>query len=93
MKYEWDKSKNEINIRKHGIDFAEVPAIFEHPTLQSIDTRTDYGEERWIAIGLLTIHIIAVVVYVEKTEDTIRIISARKANKYEEKIYKSSIKD
>lgn len=93
MKYVWDKEKNEINIRKHGIDFAEVPTIFEHPTLQSIDTRNDYGEERWIAIGLLTIHTIAVVVYVEKTENTIRIISARKANKHEEKIYKSSIKD
>jgi uncharacterized protein len=91
MKYIWDKKKNEANIRKHGIDFSDVPKIFEHPTLQSLDVRHDYGEERWIAIGLLTAHTIAVVVYVEKMEDTIRIVSARKANKYEEKAYNTGI--
>jgi uncharacterized DUF497 family protein len=93
IKYVWDKKKNEANIRNHGIDFADVPKIFEHPTVQNIDSRFDYGEERWIAIGLLTSHIMAVVIYVEKTEDTIRIISARKANKYEEEYYKSRIKN
>jgi len=91
MKYVWDGKKNEANIRKHGIDFSDVPVFFERPTVQNIDVRHDYGEERWIAIGLLTSQTIAVVVYVEKTKDTIRIISARKANKYEEIYYKNSV--
>lgn len=91
MIYLWDKKKNDANIRKHGVDFSDVPAIFERPIIRNIDIRHDYGEERWIAIGLLKFHLIAVVVYVEKTEDTIRIISARKANKHEETYYKNSI--
>jgi hypothetical protein len=44
-----------------------------------------------MAIGMLSSHLIAVVVYVEKTEDTIRIISARKANRHEENYYKNNI--
>jgi uncharacterized protein len=91
MRYLWDPAKCRENIRKHGIDFSDVPMIFDHPTVQYSDDRYDYGEERWIAIGILSSHLIAVVVYVEKTEDTIRIISARKANKHEENYYKSSI--
>jgi len=91
MKYLWDKKKNEANLSKHGLDFSDVPKIFEHPTVKNLDMRYAYGEDRWIIIGLLTSHTIAVVVYVEKTEDTIRIISARKANKYEEKYYQNSI--
>jgi uncharacterized protein len=93
MNYIWDDKKNEANIRKHGIDFSDVPRIFDHPTVQNLDNRHNYGEERWIAIGMLSPHIIAVVVYVEKTEDTIRIISARKANNHEENYYKNSIED
>jgi uncharacterized protein len=91
MSYIWDRKKSEANFRKHGIDFSDVPRIFEHPTVQYIDDRYDYGEERWTAIGMLSSHLIAVVVYVEKTEDTIRIISARKANRHEEDYYKHSI--
>lgn len=91
MKYVWDKAKNEANIRKHGIDFSDVPKIFERPVVRNLDSRHDYGEDRWIAIGLLTIHLIVVVVYVEKTEDTIRIISARKANRHEEKNYNACV--
>ena len=73
--------------RKMNPIFAIMALIFpkfqrfsHHPTVQNMDTRYNYGEERWIAIGLIKSHTIAVVVYVEKTEDTIRIISARKAN-------------
>ena len=59
MRFEWDETKNEINIRKHGIDFADVEDMFNHPMLTVIDSREDYGEERWIQ------HLIGVVVYVE----------------------------
>ena len=46
MLYEWDDAKNEINIRKHGIDFNDAKDIFEHPILTWPDNREDYGEER-----------------------------------------------
>ncbi len=85
MQFVWDERKNRNNIRKHGIDFRDVVDMFSHPMLVQSDTRRDYGEDRWIAVGLLR-SIVAVVVYVEwQDEETIRIISARKATSYESK--------
>lgn len=90
MKYEWDESKNRVNIRKHGIDFLDVPSMFQHPMVTFLDQRKEYGEERWIGIGILKT-ILAIVVFAEPQEDTIRIISARKATKHEEQIYRDEI--
>jgi uncharacterized DUF497 family protein len=91
MKFEWDDQKNEANIRKHGIDFADVVEMFDHPMLTQLDTRRDYGEDRWIGIGLLR-NIMAVTVYLEwEDEETIRIISARKAECYESKEYNKRV--
>jgi uncharacterized protein len=86
MRFEWDEHKNEENIRKHKIDFADVPTMFASPMLMRLDDRKDYGEERWIGIGLLSATV-AVVVWVERHEDLIRIISARKANRKERERY------
>ena len=90
MRYEWDAVKNRINIRKHGIDFIDVPSMFQHPMVTLLDHKQDYGEERWIGIGILGT-IPAVVVFAEPNENIIRIISARKATKHEEKIYRDEI--
>ena len=90
MRYEWDDSKNRANIRKHGIDFMDVPAMFQHPMVTFLDQKQYYGEERWIGIGILRT-LSAVVVFTEPNENIIRIISARKATKYEEKIYRDEI--
>jgi uncharacterized DUF497 family protein len=79
MRFAWDDVKNEINIRDHKIDFADVSPVFSGPML---DERLDYGEDRWIGIGLLR-GMSVVVVFTERQRDTIRIISVRKANKYE----------
>lgn len=92
MGFEWDEAKNEINIRKHGIDFADVKDMFNHPMLTMLDEREDYGEERWIGIGWMQ-QLMGVVVYVERHEDTIRIISARKATKQEVRRYEQCIKN
>ena len=46
MKFEWDESKNEVNIRKHGIDFMDVKEMFNHPILTFLDDREDYVEDR-----------------------------------------------
>ncbi len=91
MQFEWDENKRLINIRKHGIDFADVPPIFELDTVTVIDDRFEYGETRYQTLGLLKPRII-MVVHTE-SETVIRIISARKANQYEEKIYFSEVSD
>ena len=92
MRFEWDETKNQANIRKHGIDFNDVPDIFQHPMLALRDERADYGEERWTSIGWIKV-LIGVVVYTERRGDVIRIISARKATKQEAKRYVEGIEN
>jgi uncharacterized DUF497 family protein len=90
MTYEWDERKNRLNIQRHGIDFLDVPSMFQHPMVTFLDQRADYGEDRWIGIGVLKT-VIAVMVFTERQKGTIRIISARKATKHEEHIYRDEI--
>jgi uncharacterized protein len=84
MQFEWDEVKNIENIRKHQIDFADVSAMFQEDMLIELDDRIDYGEERWMGIGFLGLGV-ALVVWTEREGDTIRIISARRANRHEQK--------
>ena len=49
MKFEWDEQKNNANIHKRGIDFIDAIEVFHHPMLTRLDTRYDYGENRWLA--------------------------------------------
>lgn len=86
MEFEWDETKNTANISKHHIDFADAIEIFQHPILTGIDNRENYREERWIGIGQMQNRTI-VIVYVEYQNDSIRIISARKATQREKKYY------
>ena len=92
MRFEWDEAKNLKNIKKHGVDFNDVKEIFNYPMIRSLDTRENYGEDRWIGIGWIAT-ILGVVVYVEKYDDVIRFISARKASKHEVKYYGQRIKN
>ena len=82
MQFEWDEAKNLANIRKHRIDFVDVPPMFDAPMLIEPDQRFDYGEDRWSGIGFLSAGV-AVVIWTERQESVIRIISARRANRYE----------
>ena len=91
MNYEWDGTKRQINIKKHGIDFINVPMIFDGYTLTIEDDRYDYGETRFVTFGILEGRVVAVVH--TENEESIRIISIRKATKYEEKTYFSQIQD
>jgi uncharacterized DUF497 family protein len=80
VKSEWDERKNETNLAKHSIDFADAPRIFASALLVALDEREDYGENRWIGIGLLDERVV-VLVYTEPAEETIRIlIGAQGAN-------------
>ena len=91
MNFEWDDVKRKINIKKHGIDFIDAQVIFDNYTLTVEDDRFDYGEERFISFGVLKGRVV-VIVHTEK-DNSIRIISIRRATKYEEKAYFSQIPD
>ncbi|WP_292709496.1 MULTISPECIES: BrnT family toxin [unclassified Nostoc] len=64
------------------MDFADVPGMFDNSMLIELDERFDYGEDRWIGIGFLG-NGVAVVVWTERQNNIVRIISARRANRYE----------
>lgn len=85
MIFEWDEAKRWANIRKHGIDFVDLEPLFDGETVTILDDRFDYGEDRFITLGLLN-GVVLVVVH-KAPGLTIRIISARRAGKNEEKSY------
>ena len=91
MQVEWDEAKREENLRKHGIDFVGVEALFEGLTATIEDDRLDYGEQRFVTFGVMEGRVVAVV-HTEES-DTIRIISIRKATKREEQSYFSTISE
>ncbi|MES1242321.1 MAG: BrnT family toxin [Acidobacteriota bacterium] len=91
MRFEWDDGKCSVNVRKHGIDFADVQQVFSSPMLVDLDDREDYGEDRWVGIGWLR-DTLTVVVWTKPREDSIRIISARKANRHECRLYEENLR-
>jgi len=91
MNFEWDENKRLINLRLHAVDFVDVQKVFDNEVYAVIDDRFDYGEIRFYALGLLNGRVLAVVY--TQTENAIRIISARKANKYDQEKYFKEIRD
>lgn len=85
MQFEWDEKKRLVNVHKHAIDFCDAVEIFDGDTVTMVDDRFEYEKERFIAFGLLREHVIQVV-YTER-EGVTRLISARKATKYEQITY------
>jgi len=85
MRCEWDESKRQSNIQKHGIDFIGIERVFAGYTITILDDRFDYCESRFITLGLLSSRV--VVITHAKTGEVIRIISVRKATKNEEASY------
>jgi hypothetical protein len=93
MEFKWDENKNSDNIRKHGFDFADAWQVFENPLLVKLDDGADYGEDRWTGVGMMHNGIIIVLVFAEREQETIRIISMRKATKNERTSYEKAIKN
>jgi uncharacterized DUF497 family protein len=83
--FTWDDRKSKTNLKKHGIDFADAETVFAELVLTFADDRFDYGEHRFVTVGMLN-DIVVVVAHTEIDEE-IRIISMRKATKNEQKIY------
>ena len=92
MQFEWDEEKNQTNIRQHGFDFNDVSSAFDAPMITNLDLRQEYTEERWIGIGLLQGRVV-VIVFTEPYEDTIRVISLRKALKQERQYYEQFLQN
>jgi uncharacterized DUF497 family protein len=93
MRLEWDESKNRSNLRHHGIDFAAVERekIFSGETITRLDDRFEYGESRFLTLGLLKGDVVSIIH--TETDDVVRIISVRKASKNEENIYFREVKN
>jgi len=93
MRFKWDAVKNRINKQKHdGLGFESAALVFDDPHTIFRKDRVVAGEQRWHAIGMATSALLLVVhVYRQENEhdqeETIRIISAREANKRERRIY------
>ena len=91
MRFEWDENKNRQNVLKHGIDFEDARKIFRGFTIDTLDDRFDYGEERTISVGLMNGAAIIVVVHTDR-QGICRIISARPALKQERKTYDKEVR-
>ena len=85
MDYEWDPNKAQANLDKHGVDFADAVTALEDDAAITIEDN-DPDEERFITIGLDALGRILVVVYTWR-DDSLRLISARKATPHERKQY------
>lgn len=88
--FEWDEAKNRENLRKHGISFGRAVEIFNGPILSIPDDRYDYGEEREMTFGMTGNLVILAVVHTDRDNVT-RIISARRADKDEQREFEAAI--
>jgi len=90
-KYEfaWDENKHKANIRKHGISFQEASSVFDDPNiLYLFDEEHSDDEDRFVVLGISSQTKLLAVFHCYRENDTvIRIISARKANKFEHDDY------
>lgn len=88
MHYEWDESKRAANLAKHGMDFIDAERFEWATAIEAMDNRFDYGEERWVALGLIG-NRLHVLIYTRRKK-SIRLISLRRANSREREYYEKT---
>jgi|CZKY01.1.fsa_nt_gi uncharacterized DUF497 family protein len=87
LEFEWHNPKAEANLCAHGVSFDLAKTVFKDPfAIERRDERKDYGEERFVIIGMAAGNFLLFVAYTERAE-CIRIISARRATQYEQDDY------
>ena len=91
MRFEWDEAKRRSNIKRHGFDFVDVAVVFAGETATFLDDRFSYGETRFLTFGLLWGRVVAIAH--TATDEAVRIISVRKASKYEENLFFKEIRN
>jgi uncharacterized DUF497 family protein len=93
MLYEWDDEKNKINQQKHKLSFETACFVFDDPNALSYPERVVDGEERYHAIGMIGGVAVVLVAYTYRDRggnEVIRLISARKADRKERKLYEQA---
>ena len=88
MEIEWDEAKRQDALHRHGVDFADVALVDFDTAYTTTDNRRDYGEPRWVTYGMIEerLHVVCWT----NRNGRMRIISFRKANDREQKIYSAS---
>jgi uncharacterized DUF497 family protein len=90
MRYTFDPEKRAANLKKHGYDFEDAPQVIESDhTVTFEDRRFAYDEQRFITLGMLRGEV--VVITTAETDEEIRLISMRKAERNEQEIYYSNL--
>lgn len=89
LRFEWDGNKGDTNLRKHGVSFAEASTVFYDPNALIIDD-PDHSqtEARFILLGISEkLRMLVVVHCFREVSGAIRIITARKATRFESRQY------
>jgi uncharacterized DUF497 family protein len=87
VRFEWDDEKAIANLEKHGVSFGEATEVFYDPNaLEGFDAENSTEENRFFIIGLSSRRLLYVV-YAERADDMVRIISARRAMNREQELY------
>ncbi|WP_367279849.1 BrnT family toxin [Blastomonas sp.] len=89
MQFEWDEAKRLANLAKHGLDFEDVGSVWDRDLFDVAGTRIAGDELRILALGVMgdDAEVIAVVYTVRASR--IRLISLRRANRYERQVFRS----
>ena len=85
MKVEWTDAKRLSNLRKHRLDFVDAREVLEGAVISFEDDRFDYTEDRFVSIGMVK-GTVVVIAHTER-EETVRVISMRKATRNERRLY------
>ncbi|WP_017292688.1 BrnT family toxin [Geminocystis herdmanii] len=88
IEFEWDSNKADSNVIKHGVTFEEAVEVFLDPFYQTGDA-TRNNEQREFILGYSLKYRLLLVIFMEKNQRN-RIISARLATRYEQKLYEQS---
>jgi len=89
MTFEWDESKNQSNIKKHGLSFESARRVFLDPLAKVFPDLGSHNEERWKIIGRIGEALVVLTVFTIRDEDAehYRIISARQVSTHERRSY------
>jgi uncharacterized DUF497 family protein len=90
VRYEWDPAKAAANLEVHGVRFAEATTVFSDDFALTREDERASGEQRFVTLGLSDTGNLLVVVYTYRRPDSLRVISAWKANRRQRLKYEES---
>lgn len=90
MRFEWDPAKAAANLETHGVSFAEASTVFSDDFALTREDPLALEEQRFVTLGISDTGSLLVVVYTYREPDTLRIISAWRANRRQGKEYEKS---